>query len=68
MIWLVITVKADNEVSTFQHLQLFLSRKNAMGYQKVIQNTDESVKISLTAILTMSNTFWVTEQNRRCSQ
>ena len=26
MIWLVITVKADNEVSTFQHLQLFLSR------------------------------------------
>ena len=27
MIWLVIiTVKADNEVSTFHHLQLFLSR------------------------------------------
>ena len=27
MIWLVIiTVKADNEVSTFQHLQLFRSR------------------------------------------
>ena len=26
MIWLVITVKADNEESTFHHLQFFLSR------------------------------------------